>query len=103
LGNKKLKMGGIASVATYPEFRRKGYVKELLQHTLIEMRKHGYIVSMLHPFFVSFYRKFGWDLLSNRLKTTIKKEDLSRKGQVNGQVKRFDKQSHNDDIEFVYN
>src|SRR6476646_5872178 len=28
--NQIIKMGGIAGVATYPEYRRKGYVKELM-------------------------------------------------------------------------
>ncbi len=52
-------MGGVAGVATYPEYRRSGYVKELLQHSLQTMKKDGYTVSMLHPFAVSFYRKYG--------------------------------------------
>ena len=36
---KKFKMGGVAGVATYPEYRRSGYVKELLQHSLQTMKK----------------------------------------------------------------
>lgn len=59
IGKEKFKMGGVAGVATYPEHRRSGYVKELLQHSLQTMKRDGYSVSMLHPFAVSFYRKYG--------------------------------------------
>ncbi|EEL87395.1 Acetyltransferase, GNAT [Bacillus cereus AH1272] len=39
IGKEKFKMGGVAGVATYPEYRRSGYVKELLQHSLQTMKK----------------------------------------------------------------
>ena len=79
IGKEKFKMGGVAGVATYPEYRRSGYVKELLQHSLQTMKKDGYTVSMLHPFAVSFYRKYGWELCANLLKCHISKSDLVMK------------------------
>lgn len=39
IGKETFKMGGVAGVATYPEYRRSGYVKELLQHSLQTMKK----------------------------------------------------------------
>jgi predicted acetyltransferase len=41
LGNEKFPMGGIAGVSTYPEYRRKGYVRSLLTHSLEEMKNKG--------------------------------------------------------------
>lgn len=102
LAGEKVKMGGIASVATYPENRRQGYVKELLKSALAYMKENGYVVSMLHPFHVSFYRKYGWELFSNRLKSTLKKEDLKLQNGGNGTIKRFKKENHSKDIEQVY-
>lgn len=102
IGREKYKMGGIAGVATYPEYRRKGYVKELLQHTLKTMKDDGYSVSMLHPFSVPFYRQYGWELYTNRLVCTLSKHDLVRHEHVNGTVRRFQKEAHNEDIERVY-
>ncbi|PFJ04708.1 GNAT family N-acetyltransferase [Bacillus cereus] len=102
MGKEKFKMGGVAGVATYPEYRRSGYVKELLQHSLQTMRKDGYTVSMLHPFAVSFYRKFGWELCANRLVCHMTKSDLVMKKQVNGTVKRFNKENHPDEVEKIY-
>lgn len=102
IGKEKFKMGGIAGVATYPEYRRSGYVKELLQHSLQTMKKDGYTVSMLHPFAVSFYRKYGWELCANLLVCHMTKSDLVMKKQVSGTVKRFNKENHPEEVEKLY-
>ncbi|EEL16678.1 Acetyltransferase, GNAT [Bacillus cereus 95/8201] len=102
IGKEKFKMGGVAGVATYPEYRRSGYVKELLQHSLQTMKKDGYTISMLHPFAVSFYRKYGWELCANLLVCHMTKSDLVMKKQVNGTVKRFNKESHPEEVEKLY-
>ncbi|GAB6511266.1 GNAT family N-acetyltransferase [Bacillus cereus] len=102
IGKEKFKMGGVAGVATYPEYRRSGYVKELLQHSLQTMKKDGYTVSMLHPFAVSFYRKYGWELCANLVICHMTKSDLVMKKQVNGTVKRFNKEKHPEEVEKLY-
>ncbi|MGF9770480.1 GNAT family N-acetyltransferase [Bacillus albus] len=102
IGKEKFKMGGVAGVATYPEYRRSGYVKELLQHSLQTMKKHGYTVSMLHPFAVAFYRKYGWELCADLLICHMTKSDLVMKKHVNGTVKRFNKENHPEEVEKLY-
>ncbi|AFQ14426.1 GNAT family N-acetyltransferase [Bacillus thuringiensis] len=102
IGKEKFKMGGVAGVATYPEYRRSGYVKELLQYSLQTMKKDGYTVSMLHPFAVSFYRKYGWELCANLVTCHMTKSDLVMKKQVNGTVKRFNKENHPEEVEKLY-
>ncbi|MCU5470444.1 GNAT family N-acetyltransferase [Bacillus paranthracis] len=102
IGKEKFKMGGVAGVATYPEYRRSGYVKELLQHSLQTMKKDGYTVSMLHPFAVAFYRKYGWELCANLLVCHMTKSDLVMKKQVIGTVKRFNKENHSEEVEKLY-
>ncbi len=52
--------GGVAGVATYPEARRKGYVRKLMQEGFKMMREKGQSVSMLDPFKQSYYEKFGY-------------------------------------------
>lgn len=89
VGEQSFRMGGIAGVATYPEYRRRGYVKELITYVLETMREQGFTVSMLHPFDVSFYRKYGWELFSNRQKTMIKGNDLVKLEPAEGTMKRF--------------
>ncbi len=102
IGKEKFKMGGVAGVATYPEYRRSGYVKELLQHSLQTMKKDGFTVSMLYPFAVTFYRKYGWELCANLLVCHLTKSDLVMKKQVNGTVKRFNKENHPEEVEKLY-
>ncbi|HZG85340.1 GNAT family N-acetyltransferase [Paenibacillus sp.] len=58
----KYAMGGIAGVATWPDYRRQGLVSRLLAHSLATMRANGQTVSFLHPFSFPFYRKYGWEL-----------------------------------------
>lgn len=103
LGNRKMKMGGIAGVATFPEYRRKGYVKELLKDCLVKMKDQGMTVSMLHPFDVSFYRKFGYELFNNRLTSKLKQSDLVMFKDVVGNVRRYTlKTLHLEELKQVY-
>ncbi|MXV62338.1 GNAT family N-acetyltransferase [Natronorubrum sp. JWXQ-INN-674] len=59
---------GLASVATPPEYRRQGHVRQLLARSLEEYREHDVRFSILWPFQYRFYRQYGWDT-SNRVLT----------------------------------
>ncbi|MEN1937934.1 GNAT family N-acetyltransferase [Paenibacillus sp. 102] len=102
IGDAIFKMGGIAGVATYPEYRRNGHVKELLKHVLQKMKQDGFSVSMLHPFAVSFYRKYGWELFANRVICSMTKSDLVMQKHVKGNIRRFNKDNHPNEIEVIY-
>ena len=96
------KMGGIAGVATYPEYRRNGYVKTLITDSLKHMRDNAQIVSLLHPFDISFYRRYGWEILSEQKKITIENKDLKFLESQQGFIKRYSKETHNEGIEKIY-
>jgi predicted acetyltransferase len=66
-----VKMGGIGGVATRPEYRGKGYTREIMRAICNEMREVGQIYSFLYPFSYEFYRKFGYELCFNRRMATI--------------------------------
>jgi predicted N-acetyltransferase YhbS len=55
-----LDMAGIASVASHPYARRRGFVRQLLDRLLRQMRDQGCGVGVLHPFRPSFYGRFGF-------------------------------------------
>jgi predicted acetyltransferase len=101
-GQQKMKMGGIAAVATYPEHRRKGYIKELFQFALKKMKEEGYTISMLHPFSVPFYRKYGFELFSNKTVSTLAKEHLVMHNHVDGYMKRVPSGIYLEDMSVVY-
>ncbi|HWG85857.1 MAG TPA: GNAT family N-acetyltransferase [Deinococcales bacterium] len=78
LAGQSVPMGGVAGVATWPQYRRQGLVRGLLGHSLEVMRAAGQSVSFLYPFKVSFYRQFGWEVASHKLRYSIGREDLPR-------------------------
>ncbi len=51
---------GIAGVAVVPEFRRQGVADAMLVALHKQMRRRKEALSMLYPFRMSFYRKFGY-------------------------------------------
>ena len=46
-GNQSMEIGGIGSVATHPSYRGKGYMRELMDFCIEEMRERGYAFSIL--------------------------------------------------------
>ena len=65
------KLCGVAGVATLPEHRNGGYVREMFKQILPEMKERGYIFSYLYPFSYAFYRKFGYELCYSPNAVTI--------------------------------
>ncbi|MHA1907795.1 MAG: GNAT family N-acetyltransferase [Candidatus Thorarchaeota archaeon] len=53
-------MGAIGFIAGSPEYRRKGYVRELMLKMLEDIRAKNYSVSCLYPFKDSFYGAMGY-------------------------------------------
>lgn len=82
-------MGGIGFVATYPEHRNKGVMKQLMQKALESMRQQGQLVSVLAPFSVSFYRYFGWELFVDKVHYTVPRSAFPDFGKQRDDVKRF--------------
>jgi predicted acetyltransferase len=57
---KIMKMGGIAMVVSDPLYRRKGYVRELMNYLIKKMADEKYAVSCLYPFKDTFYSTFNY-------------------------------------------
>lgn len=58
------KSGFVVGVATYPEYRNRGYAGELLKEAFVVLRQRGYRFSHLYPFRHSFYRPYGYETVS---------------------------------------
>lgn len=89
LGGKEMKMGGVAGVATWPEYRRNGNVSRLLEISLKSMKEKGQVISLLHPFDIDFYRRFGWELCMSNKKYEMDRAHLQFMEAVSGKVKRL--------------
>lgn len=66
LNGKAVKTGGIGGVATYPEYRESGAIREIFKALLLEAYKNGEVISALYPFNHKFYRKFGYEVVPFR-------------------------------------
>lgn len=86
---KAMHMGGIAGVASYPEQRRKGLIKQLMAYSLKDMREKGQLLSYLAPFSVHFYRKFGWEMAFDEVTYKLERTQLPKPTPLlEGQIER---------------
>jgi len=54
----------IGGVGTEPQHRRSGCVRRQFEHIFPMAEERGWAVSLLHPFSFSYYRKFGYEKVS---------------------------------------
>lgn len=53
-------LGGIGSVATHPDYERRGHSTELLRRAIAEMQRRKMALSLLFTGRTSFYERLGW-------------------------------------------
>jgi predicted acetyltransferase len=90
VNGESFEMGGISSVATWPEYRRQGIIKQLLFHALQEMKANGQTISFLSPFSIPFYRKYGWELAFTHKEYEIPIEHFKCNWKAKGYVRRIE-------------
>ena len=61
LGRAVAGVGGIGSVATHPEYERRGLATLLLRRAIEEMQRRGHCLSLLFTGRLSFYDRLGWE------------------------------------------
>jgi predicted acetyltransferase len=93
-------MGGITGVATYPEYTGKGLIHSLMAECLKYMRKEKQTMSFLYPYSIPFYRKMGWEIISDKMTFTIESKQLPKCERVTGMVERVGRD--NEDFKNVY-
>lgn len=65
-------IGHVTSVSTYPEYSGHGLMKRLLRLSLARMREDRRSLALLYPFSIPLYRKFGWEIVSNKISYKVK-------------------------------
>ncbi len=86
---KAYKMGGLTGVGTYPEYANMGLMKDLIADALRRMRENGQFISYLYPYSIPYYRRKGWEIISEHLTFTVKDTQLPRAVPVPGYVERL--------------
>ncbi|SEK44393.1 Predicted acetyltransferase [Carnobacterium iners] len=88
LHGQSFKMGGVGSVASYPENRGGGDIAKLMTHSLEKMHEKGQTLSYLAPFSYSFYRRYGYEQCFDELHYTIDVSELPKMKKTNGIIRR---------------
>ena len=65
-----------------------GLMHKLLEQALKDMRKKGQYICYLYPYSIPFYRRKGWELISDKISYEIKDYQLPKNRQVSGDVRR---------------
>lgn len=63
----KVPVTGVNHVGVLPEYRGQGIASKLVKASIEQSYKRGQLLSILQPFSVEFYRKFGYDLFTERI------------------------------------
>ena len=82
------RMGGLTGVGTYPEYSNMGLMHRLLEQALRNMQKKGQHICYLYPYSIPYYRRKGWEIVSDKITYEIKQHQLPRPCPVAGDVRR---------------
>lgn len=63
---KFIPCAGAGMVATLPMYRRQGCVRKMFDAVFERMRENGEIFSFIYPFSYDYYRKFGYEQISEK-------------------------------------
>lgn len=85
---KQYSMGGLTGVGTYPEYSNMGLMHKLLEQALKNMREKKQYICYLYPYSIPYYRRKGWELISDKISYEIKDYQLPKNRQVPGDVRR---------------
>ena len=75
--DKKLKMGGVGYVSSYPENRGQGDINRLMKEIITFLYQNDYAISNLAPFSESFYRRYGYENTIYQKELAFKNEALN--------------------------
>lgn len=81
-------VGFITSVSTYPEYSGKGIMSRLMKKSLMGMKEKKQSLALLYPYSIPLYRKFGWEIISNKISYVIKDRQIPSKAGTSGFVRR---------------
>ena len=84
-----MKMSGIGDVASYPETRGSGGIRNIFSTIFKDLHENGTELSYLAPFSQPFYRKFGYETVFDSEEIRIPKAVITQiKPEKKGKVKR---------------
>lgn len=86
---KIFSMGGLTGVGTYPEYANLGLMNDLIKSGLQIMKDKGQWISYLYPYSIPYYRRKGWEIMSDHLTFTLKDSQIPKNMGVKGFAERL--------------
>lgn len=83
-------VGFVTSVSTYPEYTGRGIMAHLMARSLARMREKHQSLALLYPYSIPLYRKFGWEIISNKISYSVRDNQLPGDKKAAGYVRRVD-------------
>ena len=75
-GDSPIPTALISAVASPPEHRRKGYIRQMFEGMFSEQRAQGVALTALYPFYFPFYLSFGYELAHDAAHYIVKIEQF---------------------------
>ncbi|MHA1931268.1 MAG: GNAT family N-acetyltransferase [Promethearchaeota archaeon] len=97
--SQDFKMHGVGGVASKPEYRNRGIIREIMVKMYKDMHDNHIPLSVLYPFKLSFYEMLGYKLVDEHFAYEFKISDIIFK-KTDYQMKEVER--INDDIRSVY-
>ncbi len=86
--NQIYSVGFVTSVSTYPEYSGKGIIRRLMKQSFIRMRNNKQSMALLCPYSIPLYRRFGWEIISNKISYSVKDRQIPEGRRADGYVRR---------------
>ncbi|WP_054024303.1 enhanced intracellular survival protein Eis [Bacillus sp. FJAT-28004] len=93
-------MGGLTGVGTYPEYANLGLMNKLMLLALSKMRERKQSISYLYPYSIPYYRRKGWEIISDKISFEVPDTQLPKLKNVAGHVERVT--TEHPDIKTIY-
>ena len=66
VGDQRLRAGGIAVVATHPDYRLRGFAASLMRDLQRTIHEEGFDLGFLWTSVPDFYRSLGWEIVNQK-------------------------------------
>ncbi|NYE06572.1 putative acetyltransferase [Bacillus niacini] len=97
---RTFEMGGLTGVGTYPEYANMGLMYKLLRQGLSDMQARKQSISYLFPYSIPYYRRRGWEIISDKMTFEVRDVQLPKIRKVPGYVERLN--IEHSDVRTVY-
>lgn len=89
--DKNHKMAGVGFVSSDPSFRGGGRIDKIMKNLLEDCREEGFLFSYLAPFSYPFYRRYGYELIFERMSYQVESQNWPKERKKPcGYVRRLD-------------